>query len=1041
MYVELSSVVRRAFDLLCCGISRHVLIESWLYNGKNIKLPFLFESLPDNLHVFETVIKVPEPSVSSEWFLKLVLSGNALVEVNGENKWGYDEAHTYFPIKPGTHRIVVRASPRSLFGYHTWSFKFEKALLVEVSWSVIKTGLWIIQLVDFIDTLPENNSLREDLLKLLVDVTSNLKLAPSPRQIALVTILLYEGPTGVFFTRRDLYKPYSDYVYLTGVYGLGILKNVLEEPLGNYTSINEAIKVAGKIEEQLVEGLNKLCEKYPKTGLLHIVGHSHIDAAWLWPRVETIEKVLRTFSTITSLMREYEFTYIQSSAQYYKWVEERDQTLFDEIKRLVENGKWIIASGMWVESDTNLVTGESLARQFLYGQRYFKEKLGRTAQIGFLPDSFGFSANLPQLLKKSGLRVFLTHKVMWNDTTKFPYHTFKWRGIDGTEIPVQIIILGYGEPFSLSSLYKHWEMYKDKDKAPDLIYTYGYSNGGGGPTREMLSYVELANRTPIIPKVHHMREEEYINILEKAANRAPIYNGELYLEFHRGTYTTNLLIKELVAKSERLLMTTELALSLLELHTDLRAEWNLLRELWKKLLFTEFHDVLPGSSIREVYVDAERDLKEVIETSRGLISRVLSTISSTGAGRYLLVFNPLSWSRRALIEVPADYGSLEGYECQDVGNYHIVLIPETPSAGVRTYKYTDACRAESGVKVITHEDTITLKNKYLSITVSSEGSVSSLKLNPELEILREPSVMIVHNDVPGVFDAWEVTSEFLKYGEVIRASEKPRVAIFGSLLSCVEVFREYSASKINQLVCVEKDSPLIRFKITVNWREKSTLVKHWFKTILTPMKAFYEIPFGVVERPTKMETPWEKAKFEVPAVSWADFTNGDLGIAIIAPSRHGYSAHESNFSLSLLRSPTFPNPWSDLGEYEFTYYLYPHRGDYEVSEVPRVALEATVNVYTSQASREVGFSLITIQPPRVLLSAFKRAEDGEGYVIRLYNPYSREVTVTATLGFKAKYVYEINIPELEVLDLIEDNIQTLRLSFKPFEVKTLKIIV
>jgi alpha-mannosidase len=1031
--------VRRAFDLISCGVIRHAPIDSWVVNGLGIKLPILLESTPDQLIILETSISVPSPtSSSSEWFLKLVLSGNALVEISGHDRWGYDEAHTYFPITPGEHRVTVRATPRSLFGYHAWEFRFERALLIEASWSIIRTGLWLLQLVDFTSILPKNSELNTELTKLLLDVTSGLRLAPSPRQIALATILLYEGPTGLYTTRRDLYRPYSDYMFLTGVYGIGILKGALSDPPGNYTSLEEALRVAKALESKLVNELSKLREKYNKRGVLHIVGHSHIDAAWLWPRSETIEKVLRTFSTIVSLMRQYDFTYIQSSALYYKWVEEKNPSLLEEIKRLVESGKWIIAGGMWVECDTNLITGESLARQLLYGQRFFKEKFSRQARIGFLPDSFGFSANMPQLLRKSGLHVFITQKIMWNDTTEFPYHTFNWRGLDGTEIPVQVIVSSYSEPLTPTSVYKHWDRYKDKEKAPDVIYTYGYSNGGGGPTREMLSYIDLLEYTPATPKIRHFKEEEYIETLEKAVRNAPVHYGELYLEFHRGTYTTNIQIKDLVAKSERLLVVAEEALSLIEHYEDREEDWELLKELWERVLFAEFHDVLPGSSIREVYLNTERDLLEVIKSSSQLIYRALEAVGG-GTGDYILVFNPLPWRRRALIKIPADLGTLENYECQELDDYNLVLIPETTPSGIKTYKYTSTCRSGVGVEATTRDDGIILKNNYVYVTVNSKGAISSLKLG-QVEFLREPSQLVVHSDMPGFFDAWEVTTEFLEQGDVIEASEKPQLVVSGPLLSCVEVTREYGASRIRQLVCVEKDSPVIRVTNHVMWREKSTLVKHWFKTKLKPMRAYYEVPFGVVERPTRMENPWEKARFEVPAVSWADFTDMKYGLAIIAPSRHGYSARGADFSISLLRSPTFPNPWSDLGNFEFTYHLYPHRGDYDAGEVPRIALESTIDTYTSQANREVEYSILTIQPPRVLLSAFKKSEDSDGYTVRLYNPYSKNISVNITLGFKAKQVYETDIPELEILSLLASNTSTLRLSFRPFEVKTLKLI-
>lgn len=1040
--MSLSSVVRRAFDLISCGVIRHVPIDSWVVNGSGIKLPILLESTPDQLIILETSISVPSPiSSSSEWFLKLVFSGNALVEISGYDRWGYDEAHTYFPITPGEHRVTVRATPRSLFGYHAWEFRFERALLIEASWSIIQTGLRLLQLVDFTSILPKNSELNTELTKLLIDVTSGLRLAPSPRQIALATILLYEGPTGLYTTRRDLYRPYSDYMFLTGVYGIGILKGALSDPPGNYTSLEEALRVAKALESKLVNELSKLREKYNKRGVLHIAGHSHIDAAWLWPRSETVEKVLRTFSTVVSLMRQYDFTYIQSSALYYKWVEERNPVLFEEIKKLVSSGKWIVAGGMWVECDVNLITGESLARQFLYGQRYFKEKFNRLARIGFLPDSFGFSANMPQLLKKSGLEVFITQKLMWNDTTEFPYHTFKWRGLDGTEIPVQIIVSSYGEPLTLTSVYKHWNKYREKEIVPDVVYTYGYSDGGGGPTREMLSYVDLIEHTPATPKIRHFREEEYIERLKNVVKNAPVYHGELYLEFHRGTYTTNIRIKDLVAKSERLLVVAEEALSLIEQYTGRREDWKLPRELWERVLYAEFHDVLPGSSIREVYLDAERDLLEVIDSSSRIIYRALELIGA-GAGNYVLVFNPVPWRRRVLLKIPAELGALEGYECQELGDHSLVLVPEVIPSGVKTYKYSGTCRSSSslGVEAIIRDDSIVLKNSYVRISVNSKGALSSLKLG-QVELLREPSQLVVHSDMPGVFDAWEVTNEFLEQGEVLESSERPRLLVNGPLLSCVEVIREYGKSRIRQLVCVEKDSPVVVIDNYAAWREKSTLVKHWFKTNLAPMKAYYEAPYGVVERPTTMETPWEKARFEVPAVSWADFTDLNYGVAVIAPSRHGYSARGADFSISLLRSPTFPNPWSDLGEFEFTYYLYPHRGDYEAGEVPRVAIESTIEAYTSRASREVEYSLLNIQPPRVLLSAFKKAEDSDEYIVRLYNPYSKEVSVDITLGSRAERVYETDIPEFEVSSLLASNTNTLRLSFKPFEVKTLKLTI
>lgn len=1042
--IALRNVERRAFDLISASFARFEPISSWILEGfGEVKLPYTSEARPDRLYRFSARVRVPEASGGGlRWFLKIVASGNGRLVVDGSSAGGYDEAHTYYPITSGEHLVELLLSPRSMFGYHRWTLAFKDAYIVEAYWDAIKLGLRILALVDLVEKLSFDDPLRRDLEKLLEAVAAELWVSPSIQQIALAMSFLYEGPVTLYFQRGDLRRPYSDYLYLSGVYGVGVLKGLLKEPEASYTPIERVVRVAERASRVLEDGLSELRERYGKGGVVYAMGHAHIDAAWLWPRSETIEKVLRTFSSVVSLAKEYSFTFVQSSAQYYEWVEERDEKLFKEVKRLVEEGRWIIVGGMWVESDTQLVDGESLARQFLYGQRYFLRKFGRLARIGWIPDSFGFSGNLPQLMAKSGIEVFVTHKVMWNDTNEFPYHAFTWRGIDGTEIPVQVLITSYSEPMTPSSVYRYWRLYRQKSVAPFTIYSYGFGDGGGGPTREMLEYLELNSSLPGLPEVKSLCEDEYLERLREAPRSLPLWSGELYVEIHRGTYTTNVAVKSAMAEAEKSLFVAEALASIASIVSSYRVDKERLDRLWKLTLFNQFHDIIPGSSIKEVYDNAMEDLKTVIEESRRVVEEAVKSLVVGGVGRSLVVASAIPWSFRAVVEAPRGLGVPANVECQEHGD-RIYIYVEAPPMGVRGLLLASSqCRAEGGVEVVEGVGGVELRNSLVSIVVDDSGDIASLRLADGLEILREPAKLMAHMDKPGIFDAWDITEEFLHQGVELKLLEKPRVAVKGPLVSCVEVSKGFEGSKVIQQICLYKNSPVVEVKARLAWRNKGVLLKHWFRTTVNAVKAWYDIPFGVVERPTIVESSWDRAKFEVPAVRWADISDGEKGLAIIAPSRHGYSARDGDIGLSLIRSPMFLNPWSDVGDFEVTYYLYPHRGDYHQAEVPRVAREV---VYKPLALVVEGFvrnvPTLQVEPQRVILTTLKPSEDGRGYVVRLYNPYKEPVAVSIRLGFKARRVVETDIIELKEGAEVARDMAAFNLEFKPFEIKTVLVEV
>jgi alpha-mannosidase len=1038
----LRNVERRAFDLMACGFNRIIPIDTWsTESGSVVKLPFAVDTNPNKLYRFTVEITVPPPlSRDLRWFLKIVASGDARVIVDGVAVGGYDRGHTYLPIDSGKHRIDVIMSPRSMFGFHKWDLLFEKAFLVEVQWDAIRTGLRLLNLVEFVESLPPEDPLRKDLEKLLESIALELWVSPSIQQITVMNSFLYEGPLAPFAMRRDLRSPYANYIFIMGVYGIGILKGFLKEPEADYTSISSVSQVVRKTEKILYEALERLREKYGKNGMLYAIGHSHIDAAWLWPRAETIEKTLRTFSTMVSLAKEYDFVFVQSSAEYYEWVKERDRRLFDEIKKLIDRGKWVIVGGMWIESDVQIVDGESLARQFLYGQRYFLNTFGRLAIIGWIPDSFGFSGNLPQIMAKSGIEVYLTHKVIWMDTNEFPYHSFIWRGIDGTEMPTQVLLTSYNEMMTLHSIYRYWRSYKQKDSVPFLAYCYGYGDGGGGPTREMLEYIDLVNAMPNLPQLRNLVEAEYIDAVKRYVRSMPVWDGELYVEIHRGTYTTNIAVKNAMAEVEKRIIEAEMGATIAKLAKGVKIDKENIDRLWKLILFNQFHDILPGSSIKEVYDDALKDLETVVDVSPSIIESSIKSLASGDSGKSLALLSTVPWETRSVIKVPKELGVATDVECQeDVDGYHIYVA--TDSLGVKSYRLgAKECRASNGVETYEDSDGVVLKNRFLSLRVDWEGNISSLKLANDVEILREPAKLVAHIDKPGFSDAWDVTTEFLTQGVELKLLEKPRIVVKGPLVTCLEFAKGFESSKVIQRVCVYKDSPVVEIKSRLVWRNKGVLLKHWFRTTAKAEKAWYDIPFGAIERSTKMETSWEKARFEVPAVRWADISDGEKGLAIIAPSRHGYTAIRGDIGLSVIKSPTYPNPWSDLGDFEVTYYLYPHKGDYQKAEIPKIARETIFKPVAVIISGNIeDIKMVRVEPAKIIVTAFKPSEDGEGYILRLYNPYREGIDVEIELGFKASKVIETDIIELKKLTEIAKDIDKVKLYVKPFEIKTLFI--
>ncbi len=999
--VRPAEIERKAFDLMATSIREHFFVNEWEINGEKVKLPFSRDSTPEDVFVMRTEVEAPEKGLT--WFLKVSMEGNGLLKVDGKSYAGIDDVHTYIPLEPGRHEVEIEATPLTMFGYHKWKFSFDYAVMLGILWEPYSLAQRLLDLVSFIEELKEED-LKNAVMRELSPILLRVKSVPSVTQITLLRMMLYDGGLGIRelkIGRFDVREVRPDYMFLSAVYGFGIFKGkVYDIPKPEKESYLQEIE---RVDRELEKALERLKTEFPKIGKAYAFGHAHIDAAWLWRYEETKRKVMRTLSTTVRLLEKYDASFAQSSSQYYAWVEENDPELFEKIRELVEKGRIIPVGGMWVESDVQLIDGESLVRQFFYGQRYLLEKFGRIAKIGWLPDTFGFSASLPQIMLKSGIKLFSTYKILWNERNEFPYHAFTWKGVDGSEIPTHIM-MSYKSSMTAKSLYKQWKMYKNKHDVPVMIYAYGYGDGGGGITWEMLEMQKHMNKLPYIPEVVKGVEDEYIEEVSRLITQR--WEGELYVEAHRGTYTTNARMKEYMAKAESILRTAEIWSVIAEINGCFEYPGEL-GELWKRTLLHQFHDVLPGSSIREVYDDAIDDLTDVLSKAEDIAERAMDALAEK-YGLDRAIFNDLPWERAEVIDADRE------------------ILVRAPPLGWAEVEELEAERPEVSIS----DGSIVLENEYIIATFNERGDLISLYDKTEgREMLKSRSnVLIAHIDTPGMWDAWDVNEDFLLQGEEL---ECEKYEILENDLSCgVKFYRRYENSTLVQTVRLKARSKLLEFDTVVDWNDKEVLLKAWFNFNVHNWTSFYEIPYGVVERLAVRNTPWEQAKFEVPALRWADVCDGEYGVAVICTSRHGYTNWDSKLGISLLKSPIYPNPWSDLGVFHFTYYLYPHGGDWFEGEVYKRAMEvwSPLRLYEREEgeSEEVAreFSFMKSRAMVVL----KKAEDGEGYILRLFNPSREELKVS--LPFEC---VETDILELEKGEKLKGEI-----TLRPFEIKTLR---
>ena len=830
-----------------------------------------------------------------------------------------------------------------------------------------------------------------------------------------------------------------------------------------YDSLKDANNL---IEEKLYKSLSSKNEV-----TISAIGHTHIDVAWLWQLSHTREKCARSFSTVDRLMDRYpEYIFMQSQPQLYQYMKDTQPELYGRIKKRIAENRWEPEGGMWVEADCNLISGESMIRQFLIGKDFFKKEFGKDSKILWLPDVFGYSAAMPQILKKCGINYFLTTKISWNKFNRMPVDTFYLKGIDGTKVLTHFMTTPelraafiHGLPYKKTyngemcskAVTKSWEAYAQKKINKDLIMAFGYGDGGGGPSKEMLEISRRLKDFPSLPKVRMQFPSEYFASLEERLRKesVPEWVGELYLEYHRGTYTSMARNKKLNRKCEFLYLNIE-AFSVLAETFGYTYPRERLNENWKTILLNQFHDIIPGSSIGAVYDDSLEQYLQVVAEGETLLDNALDFIcAKIKAGKdSAAVFNPNSncGSGLAEIECPDDVNeavSSDGtvYPMQKTGgNKKTFFAPEVPSKGYSVFSFRKNNNPKPADIIIEKQR---MENRFFTILLDDKATITSIfDKRAGREVLPEgqrANVLQSFEDKPINFNAWDIDAYYTEKMWEIDDVQSVEVISQGPVSGTLRINRTYLNSTIRQDIIIYNDIDRIDFKTHIDWHEQEILLKAAFPVDINATRATYEIQYGNLERNTHANTSWDEAKFEVCMHKWMDLSEGDYGVSILNDCKYGGDVHGNVMRLTLLKSGNYPYPKADQEEHSFTYSLYPHKGTWKEADTIGRAYSLNNPFIAKMLPGQAGplpesISFVGCDNSNVIIESVKKAEHEEAYILRLYESCNTHSKINLTFYKDLSSVFECN--------MLEENEKQLAFHkngfsciLKPFEIKTFKV--
>ncbi len=788
---------------------------------------------------------------------------------------------------------------------------------------------------------------------------------------------------------------------------------------------------------------NEFYGKYCSPSRAHVtaIGHTHIDCAWLWTLRQTREKVQRSFATVLELMKQYpEYKFMSSQALLYQNCKEEAPELYEEIKKRVAEGRWEVEGAMWVEADCNLSSGESLVRQVMYGKRFFKDEFGVNNRVLWLPDVFGYSAALPQILKKAGVDWFVTSKISWNDTNTMPYDTFEWYGIDGTPIHTYFLTAQNktdGEPDRHVTYNAHIEApmlagtlhrYQPKQLSTDTLITFGYGDGGGGPTREHLeNQRRSAYGIPNLPATSIEFVGDFLTRMEQKlenAKRVPAWHGELYLEFHRGTYTSISKNKRNNRKSEFLYLNAESLGSTAAKLVGLPYPKEKLHKGWEMLLTNQFHDIIPGSSIREVYEQSDIDYAYLMKLGNEAVDQAAQTIAKgISASRGHVIFNPNPFVGNGIVEINGKSAYVTGIPAKgyaaagEIKCYNRIVIRDR--------------------QVETAKLRVRFDENWLIESIYDKIYDREIVQNGE-----KANEIRVYPDHPDVYDAWEWQEYSLDEYKVITEVSSVEIIEDGARRG-IRIVRPFMNSSLAQTIWFYDDIAKLDFETVANWQNHHHMVKAAFPVDIHTSKATYEIQYGTIERPTHKNTSWDKAKFEVCAHKYADLSEGAYGVALMSDCKYGYDIHDGVMQLSLFKTPTSPTENADIGEILFTYSLCPHNGTLAESNIPALAYDLNNPMFAVEATGvntilPEEYSMVSVNKENLLCEVIKEAEDSDATILRFYESKNIKTTAEISLGFHAEHCYLCDLMEneLEELPIVKGKVTV---PVHGFEILTLKV--
>ncbi|MCL6442371.1 MAG: alpha-mannosidase [Alicyclobacillus sp.] len=759
------------------------------------------------------------------------------------------------------------------------------------------------------------------------------------------------------------------------------------------------------------------------------VGHAHIDLAWLWPIRETIRKGARTFATALRMMERYpDYVFGASQPQLYAWIKERYPKLYREVTERIREGRWEAQGAMWVEPDTNVPGGESLVRQILYGKRFFQQEFGKDMKILWVPDVFGYSASLPQILKKSGVDYMMTQKLSWNRHNKHPHHSFIWEGIDGSQVLTHMPPEDtYNSPAAPRSIVKAEQNYIDKNVSEHLLMLFGIGDGGGGPGEEHLERLQREKNIQGLTPVIQEPAIQFFEKLRQESHRFKTWRGELYFELHQGTLTSQARNKRYNRKMEKALRELEFASILGWRLLDLPYPAEELEEIWKETLLYQFHDILPGSSITRVYTESlERYdimLRRVEKMIEERYQRIAQNVPLGDAKDPVVIFNSLPWERTEWLFL---YDKWIQVRVPPMG-YRVVDVEQT--SAVEYEIDADKCR---------------LENELLRVAFNEDGTIGSIfdKENGR-EVVAQGSkanqLMVYHDDG----NAWDFPEDYAVTEGMPMILQDTTVRQDGPVVEIEHVYH-FNESVLRQRVVLTAGSKRIDFITQVDWRESGRMLRTSFPTTVHTQEVNCEIQFGYIKRQTHRNTSWDFARDEICAHQWIDLSEPNFGVALLNDSKYGHRAFENVLDINLLRSSSYPDPVADRASHEFTYSVFPHSGDFVDAKVYQAGYELNVPLRIIPVNKggerlHATFSLVDVDSDHVMVETVKKAEDDDSIVLRLYETSGTQAETDLVFGFAIDSVEVTDLMEAPIEPIDVTGTNRIHLRFTPFEIKTFKV--